>query len=64
MGKPRKSIKSKKRRCADKQVFETLEAAQEAAYRPRASRNFMTGYKCPSCKKFHFGHVPSSALPR
>lgn len=61
MSKPRPKMRSKQGRCVGKQVFETLEAAQAAAKRTpfrklAATGDFMHGYKCPKCRKFHFGH--------
>lgn len=53
MGKPRKRIKGHTNSCGSKQKFDTLEAAERAAYRPR---DFMQAYQCRKCKKFHYGH--------
>lgn len=63
MGKPRRKMRSyKANRCTGKRAFDTLEAADAAAYRPRGTLNrgnFMQGYRCPHCRLFHYGHPPS-----
>ena len=63
MSKPRHRIRSTKSVCERKQAFDTLEAAEKAAYRPwktltRGNGNFMVAYRCNRCKKYHYGHPP------
>lgn len=53
MSKPRPKIKGHARSCGEKQRFETLEAAEKAAHRPR---DFMMAYKCRKCGSYHYGH--------
>lgn len=61
MSKPRKRVgrRNSSRNCKAKQVFQTLEEANKAAYRPGKMNQvwgFMTGYRCSKCKKYHYGH--------
>lgn len=48
-------MKGHTRSCASKQRFETAEAAEKAAHRPRRF-DFMQAYKCKKCGQYHYGH--------
>lgn len=66
MSKPRPKMRPKKSVCEGKKRYDTLEAAEKAAYRPRVKGRYGTGdfmfaYACRICKGYHYGH---RSLPR
>lgn len=52
----------RRRSCADKAKYETIELAQAAARRGKHRGQLLNAYRCQFCGKFHIGHPHGAGI--